>query len=395
MARIVLGSYMVRYPLGGMLSWVLQYIVGLQRLGHDVWFVERSHGPGACFDPSRGTMGDDCSYGTRVVGELLAGVGLERRWCFVDELGRYHGMARRAIEAVLDAADLLLDMGTHGGWLPQAAGCRLRVLIDGEPGFTQARLAARRAAGAELPRYDAWYTTGRNAGTAAWNGPDGGVAWQPLFHPVVVDDFPCVPPPPDAPFTTLLNWRSYAPVRDGERVLEHKDRSFAAFLDLPRRVGGGLELAICGKAPRDLLAANGWRLASGETVSRTVDSFHAYVLGSLAEFAVAKHGFVAARTGWFSDRGAAYLASGRPVVQQDTGFGAHLPCGEGLFAVADAAQAAAAIDAIRSDPRRHGRAAREIAREFLDAARVLGGMLAELGVEECAARGSIHSQEQS
>jgi hypothetical protein len=85
-------------------------------------------------------------------------------------------------------------------------------------------------------------------------------------------------------------------------------------------------------------------------------------------------------TGWFSDRASVYLASGRPVVQQDTGFGDHLPCGRGLFAVRDVEEAAAAIDTIEGDYERHSRWAREIAVEYLDSTKVIGEMLHGLGI---------------
>src|SRR5262245_56824427 len=141
MARIVLGSYMVRYPLGGNLSWALQCLVGLQRLGHDVYFVEKSGYSHSCFDPVRDIMSDDCSYGVAVVGDLLARFGLGGRWCYVDASSRYHGLGRAEVEDILRATDLFIDMGTHGSWLDEAATAKLRVLVEGEPGFTQMKMA--------------------------------------------------------------------------------------------------------------------------------------------------------------------------------------------------------------------------------------------------------------
>src|SRR4051794_11135725 len=129
MARIIVGSYMVRYPLGGMMSWALQYLLGFRQLGHDVWFVEKSGYPKACYDPVRDLMTDDASYGTGVIQELLGRFGLAEHWCYVDEAGTYHGTDRSAIEDVFRTADLFVDMGTHGAWLEEAAGSSLRVLV--------------------------------------------------------------------------------------------------------------------------------------------------------------------------------------------------------------------------------------------------------------------------
>src|SRR5262245_41430499 len=192
-----------------MMSWVLQYLVGFQRLGHDVYFVEKSGYPNACYDLPKDEMTDDCTYGAGVVNRLLARFGLSDRWCFVDANGRYHGMPRGQVESALRGADLFVDMGTHGAWLAEAAACRLRVLIDGEPGFTQMKMENRLAAGEELPRYDHYYTTGRNIGTAASTAPTAGRRWSPLFHSVVVDLYPPGPAPGGAPLHTVLHWQSH------------------------------------------------------------------------------------------------------------------------------------------------------------------------------------------
>src|SRR5688572_21705655 len=84
MARIALGTWMMRYPLGGNLSWSIQWLVGFQRLGHDVYLLEKSGYPNSCFDPEQGVMSDDCSYGINTVNALLSRFGLQDRWCFVD-----------------------------------------------------------------------------------------------------------------------------------------------------------------------------------------------------------------------------------------------------------------------------------------------------------------------
>lgn len=381
MARIVLGSYMVRYPLGGNLSWALQWLVGFQRLGHDVYFVEKSGYPSSCFDPLRNVMGDDCTYGVTVLHDLLGRFGLEGRWCFVDAAGGYHGLARGEIEAVFRSTDLFVDMGTHGSWLPEAATAKLRVLVEAEPGFTQMKMAHRLATGEALDEYDRHYSIGQNIGTSASTAPGAGRSWHPVFNPVVPDLFETTPAPADAPFTTVMNWRAHDTMRFDGRDFGQKDVEFARFVDLPARTAVPLELAVAGAdVPTDFLRATGWRLRSAHALTMSVDSFKGYVLASRGEFSVCKNVFVATRSGWFSDRSAAYLASARPVVMQDTGFSAHLPCGEGLFAVATVEEAAAALDEVAANYARHSRAAREIAQEHLAAVKVLTCFLDELGV---------------
>ena len=386
MARIAVNTYMVRYPLGGNLSWALQWIVGLQRLGHDVYVVEKSGYRDACFDLGRNIMTDDCRYGVSIVRPLLARFGLEDRWCYVDAGGRYHGLPRARIEALLGAADLFLDMGTHGvtregSWLEEAVHVKCRVLVGTEPGVTQIRMALKHDTGEPLPEYDVYYTTGLNIGTAESTAPTIGRHWRPIVDPVVIELFPCAPAPAAAPFTTVMNWQSMAPIVFDGVEYGQKDREFAKFIDLPARTRIQLELAAAGRSmPADQLCAAGWRLRNAHEVTSSVEGYLAYIAASQGEFAVCKHSCVAMNVGWFSDRGAAYLASGRPVVMQETGFSRHLPCGRGLYAVRTVEEAAAAIDEIAGDWERHARWAREVAREYLDARKVLGRMLEELAL---------------
>jgi len=380
-ARIVIGSYMIRYPLGGMVSWVLQYLVGFQRLGHDVWFVERADWPDACFDPVRGLMTDDPSAGITAVAPLLDCFGLRDHWCFVDRFGRSYGVPLSEMHDVLERTDLYIDMGVHGGWSEEAASAGRSVLIDGEPGFTQMKMVQREGTPAQLPPYDSYYSTGRNIGTPASSAPSAGKAWRPLFHPVVLDLFPATPVPEGAPITTVMNWQSYEPLVFEGTEYGHKAPEFERFLDLPGRCRSQLEAAVAGHAvPWDRLHAHGWRTRNAHDVTRSFDAFREYIQGSSAEFGVCKSGYVATHSGWFSDRSAAYLASGRPVVLQDTGFGDHLPTGRGLFAAATVDQAAAAIGEIEADPVRHSRWAREVAAECLEASVVLPRFLVEVGL---------------
>jgi hypothetical protein len=380
MARIVLGSYLVRYPLGGMMSWVLQYLVGFSQLGHEVYFVEKSGYPNACFDPLRKSMTDDCRFGTRTVNELLTLHGLGDRWCFVDQQNVYHGLPRPAIEDVVATADLFIDMGTHGSWREEASPAGLNVLLDGEPAFTQLKMEQKAARGQQSDDYNAYYTTGRNIGTSDSTAPTGGREWRHLFHPISTQLIEPTPLPDRGRYTTVMNWQSYEPVEFNGIRYCHKDVEFEKFINLPANVEVPLEVAVSGAVPRERLIAAGWRLRSAHEVTQTFVSFFDYIRASRGEFGVCKSGYVVSNSGWFSDRSAAYLAAGRPVVLQETGFSRHLPTGRGLFAVSNADEAAAALEHIEAAPSRHARWAREIAEEFLDTAVVLGKFLEELGI---------------
>jgi hypothetical protein len=385
MGRVVFGGWMVRYPLGGNLSWGLQWMLGAKRLGHDVYMVERASWENECYDPVRAAMTDDCRVGAASVDALLRRFGLGESWAFADLGGTYHGMSKARVRDLLASCDAFVDLGTHGAWLDELSGPVVRVLVDGEPGYTQMTMESRHG---DDPRegYDVFFTNGADVGSAHSSAPAAGKRWHGVFNPVVADLFDCVPAEPEAPFTTVMNWRAHERIEYDGTVYGQKDVEFAAFADLPRRVSASLELAAAGLGhsnggpSAEDLSAQGWGLVDPHTNAGSFDSFASYIRGSRGEFTVCKNVFVATSSGWFSDRSAAYLASGRPVVMQDTGFSRHLPCGDGLFAVSNADEAAAAIEEIDAHWAHHSRAAREIAEEHLDASRVLPAFFDEIGV---------------
>jgi hypothetical protein len=157
---------------------------------------------------------------------------------------------------------------------------------------------------------------------------------------------------------------------------------FARFLDLPRLVAPTvLEIAVnAGKTrrtPRALLGHRGWVVVDPEDVCPDLDSYRRYIPSSKAEWSVAKNGYVVGQPGWFSCRSACYLAAGKPVVVQDTGFRPTLPVGEGLFAFTTLEEAIAAIKEVEAHYERHATAARALAETYFDSAHVLTRLLDE------------------
>ena len=225
------------------------------------------------------------------------------------------------------------------------------------------------------------FSFGENLG-----GPDCGVpverlTWLPTRQPVVLDLWDPVAGAGHA-YTTVATWRNRNDVvYAGETYTWSKDLEFAKVLDLARCRPGPFELATSVDADiAARLRAHGWRLADALTVSRDAERYRAYIRGSRGEFTVAKDQNVRLRSGWFSDRSACYLAAGRPVITQDTGFGNVLPTGKGLFAFRDLDDVLAAMDAIETDDEGNRRAAREIAAEYFDAERVVGSLLERAGL---------------
>ena len=382
MSLVILGSYMVRYPLGGVLSSSLQWLVGFQRLGHDVYLVEKAGWENSCYDPIRNVSSNDCTYGAQVVQELLSRFNLEHNWCFVDSSGNYHGLSKGPVQELFRSADVFIDRGTHGAWLEEASASRCRIFIDGEPAFRQMSMQSIEDSGGRNPEYNYYFTTGRNIGTDRSSAPTAGKSWLPLFHPVMVDLFPLAPPSASAPFSTVMNWQSHAPVVFNGVSYGHKDVEFERFMQLPRHTSIPLEVAVSGKkTPFETLRQSGWLVRDAHEVTISFDSYLEYARQARGEFSICKHGYVTTNCGWFSDRSAAYLASGRPVIMQDTGFGDHLPVGEGLLAFKTVEEAVHALATVSGNLDRHSRAAREVALEYLDAPQVLKGLLTSIGIQ--------------
>ena len=381
MATILLSSYVVRYPVGGVLSSNLQLLSGFRRLGHDVVLVEKAGYEESCFDPVERVTSDDCSYGIRTVDRLLARHGLAGRWCYVDAAGTYHGLGRDEVERLFDRADLFIDRGAHHTWDDEATEVPLRVLLDPDPGHRQLGMERLLRRGADDPPYDAYFTYGHNVGTPQSAAPSAGCEWRHVFHPVDTRLYRRRPMPSTGAFTTVMNWRSLPSAALDGRSYGMKDVEFAKFESLPSLVDVPLEVAVEGRdVPAARLEAQGWRLTPALEATRSLESFSAYIAASLGEFSVVKEVYAALNVGGFSDRSAAYLAHGRPVVVQDNGLAAHLPVGEGLFEVADVEEAADAITRILREPERHAAAARRLAERHLDTSVVLGRFLSELGI---------------
>jgi hypothetical protein len=251
---------------------------------------------------------------------------------------------------------------------------RRLVYIDSDPVFTQVKLAkGQQDFMALVDAHDVHFSFGERLGPPL---PSTGHRWLPTRQPVLLDEWKSAAAP-TRPFTTVMNWSSYNVVEFHGSRYGQKDIEFMKFVDLPERVRPArLEIAMnaAGKnanAPLGLLRRKGWSFVSPDEVAGSLDDYRTFIQSSKAEWSVAKNGYVQGRAGWFSCRSACYLAAGRPVVVQDTGFGAVLPTGEGLLAFQTLEQAVAAIRAVEADTARHSRAAREIAERYFAADRVL------------------------
>ncbi len=380
MARIIINGTMIRTPRGGLNLWHLAWLAGFKKLGHDVYFVERSSWENDCYNVAKRIMTNDCSYGIAVVNQLLSGHGLSENWCFIDHYGEYHGLSKNTINEVFDSADLYIDL-EWGEWIDESAKTTKRVFVDGEPGWFQIKLQRDIDNGKALPQYHYYSTDGGLIGTSHCNVPVGDIKWNHHLPPVLLDEVKLMEINSDAAFTTIMNWQSNKPFEYNGKVYGQKNIEFEKFIGLPALVNETMEVAISGsETPRDRIIGNGWSLKNADEISISSDSYLDYIANSKGEFSVAKNSFVQTNCGWFGDRAGYYLGSGRPVVLQDTGFSRLLPCGKGLIAVQTKEEAAEAIQMISSDYAMHSKAARDIAFEFLHTDKVLSKFLKNLGM---------------
>jgi hypothetical protein len=366
--KILCSGHLVRHPVGGHSWHHLQYLLGLQRLGHDLTFFEHYGWRNSCYDPAQNVMTADPSYGIAYLKGLLRPHGLEERWCYLAEDGQAYGMARERLRRICSECDVYLNL-SNINWIDELEECRRRVLVDTDPVLTQ---TGTFGLGGPFSRYDALFTYGENVHQPGCEMPTGGAKWLPTRQPVVLDLWPVEAPDPTAPFTTVMNWKGYQDIEHGGRVYGQKDRQFEGYYALPHRVGENMQLAV--RAPQtatERLVAGGWHLTDPLEVTRDPWTYQRYIQRSRAEFSVASHAYVATRCGWFSDRTTAYLASGRPAVIQDTGFSDWLPSGSGVMAFNTPEEAARAIREVNTRYAFHCREARQVAECYFDARRVL------------------------
>jgi hypothetical protein len=392
--RIVVTGLIAQYPLGGVTWFHIQYLLGLARLGHDVYYLEDSgQWP---YNPLEDGLIKDPSYNADYLAGVMSRFGLEDKWAYRLAFGlegnweyrlpsesQWFGLTDAERKKVLRSADLLINVS---GTLERPQDYRQiprLVYIDTDPVFTQIKLAHNQDDLQTLVgAHDVHFSYGECIGSEyLHNVPATGHTWIPTRPPVVLSEWD-----PSAAYretyTTVMNWTSHDSVTYNDQTYGQKDVEFMHFIELPGMVAPTqIELAIgSGKTertPYELLTHKGWHLVDPARVCPDVDSFRTYTESSKGEWSVAKNGYVLGQSGWFSERSARYLAAGRPVMLQDTGYSSVLPTGEGLLAFTTLEEAADAIHKVEAHYDRHAKAAREIAEAYFDATGVLTSLIEE------------------
>jgi hypothetical protein len=380
--RILVLGYMIRGPWGGMVWHHLQYLLGLSQLGHEVYFLEDSDDYPSCYTPWSAEGSTDPTYGIEFLRTMLVRVGLEEGWAYFDAHRTvWHGPLTPRIHEIIGSCDLLLNLSGVNPLRPWLQGIPVRALIDTDPVFVQVRHLTKAADRQQALLHNRFFSYGECFGHPCCGIPDDGFPWRPTRQPITMDVWNSNVPPSFQKFTTVMQWKSYPPVEYQGKRYGMKSESFAPFLGLPLRCSCPLEMAVKGIGDQEsTLREHGWAVIDPVQVTADPSAYQDYILGSLGEFSVAKHGYVASRSGWFSERSAAYLASGRPVVVQNTGFTEWLPSGRGVIAFDNLDEAVEGIEEVAGNFEFHSRAAREITHEYFRHEKVLGKLL-----EDCFA----------
>jgi hypothetical protein len=376
------------YPFGGVFWDYLQWALGFARLGHDVLYIEDTGR--WVYDPATTTFVESGGRNAAMLAEALKTLDppLAQRWFYRDVTGQTYGWSWDDVVQFCRTADLFVHISASCWMRDEYFAARRVVFVDSDPMYTQESVggylagtldAGHRERIDTLLRHDVFFTFAENIGAVDCQVPTALVDWIPIRQPIVLDRFE----PDSVPvaerrhiLTTVGSWEpSEAGTVVGGTTYVGKSREFSRFLDLPGRSRLPIELALSGRVPTDQLRALGWTLVDPYPISRDPWVYRKYLSTSLGEWSVAKHAYVASRSGWFSCRSACYLALGVPVVVQDTGFGRAIPVGRGVLPFGTMEEAVDAIEQLAADPAGHAQAASAIAREYFDSDRVLNRLI--------------------
>ena len=388
--KIAVLGFMANCPIAGVIWQHIHYIVGLQRLGHDVYYIEdTSRIP---YDPVQQTPTEDYSYAAGILAKLAGEFGFEGKWAFSPRYktpAETAGLSRSFLNSLYAEADALLNIcGSHELNDDLLRSERI-IYVESDPAVEQIKVDLGARATAEfLARHCARFTFGENVGRDEFPVPLHGLEWLPTRQPVVTD-FWRPPagalPPSGSRFTSIANlatggkkdiaWR-------GETYLWSKLPEFEKYRSAPRRAGEPFTLATSFKdrALGETFLEEGWTVVPPDEISVDYHAYVEFVRASKGEFTVAKDQYVRLCTGWFSDRSACYLAAGRPVITQETGFSRLYGGTAGLFGFSTMEEVVDAVCQINADYPAHSRAASDIARDYFEAETVVGSLLRRAGI---------------
>ena len=372
--RIVVLGYIVRSPLGGLVWHHLQYVLGLKQMGHDVLFMEDSDDFAGCYNPQANEVTTNPMYGLRFIDDIFNRFDLASGWTYFDaHTGKWYGLGEQKVLAFCDSADLLINVSAVNPLRDWCLKIPKRIFIDTDPAFTQVKNLTDDKAMSLAKAHTHFYSFAENIGKPFCTIPDDGFNWQPTRQPVFLPAWKIDAANKSAKWTTIMQWDSYKEQLYNGARYGMKSLSFGEFIKVPGLIPGEqFELAIgSATAPKIELENYGWHIISSLIVTQTAAAYQEYISLSKAEWSVAKHGYVATKSGWFSERSTCYLATGKPVLVQDTGFTENIQTGKGIFTFSSIEDIVENVNRIITDYDIHCVNARKMIGEYFDAEKVL------------------------
>lgn len=367
---IIFSGTIGRSGLGGQAWATLQYLLGLRALGHEVVYLEDCGDTTFVWDWEKAEWNYGLDYPAAYVHACLAPFGFGEQWIYRTNAGS-RGMPLERFRDICARADLLVMRAVPlWVWRPEYDLPRRRAFIDVDPGFTQISIAnGDQGIAAGIARCERRFTVGQRLGASDCPVPLDGGPWLKTLPPVFLPEWP-VPDIAATHFTSIMRWQGFRDASHGGKSFGQRDKEFPKFMDLPSLTSQKFRLALMGTKTEELLQ-HGWEVAPGEVISRTPETYRRFIQQSRAEFGVPKHGYVETHGGWFSDRSVCYLASGRPVMVEDTGLTDWLPIGNGLMIFHDLDSAREAVEKINADYVHHRHAAWTLAKNYFATEHVL------------------------
>jgi hypothetical protein len=386
--KIVVGGFIGLFPTGGATWDYIQYPLGLKWMGHDVYYIEDT-----MLYPvyqSGGDSWDDCSGGVEYLKKAMEKVDMGDRWAYRDvATGKLYGMTEAKLKEVCESADVLINVSSALFMRDEYLQIPVKILVDTDPMFTQYqyhdKLAqggkAAEAATAYMKSHDLFFTFGLNIGQPDCRIPQFDFEWHTTKKPICLKEWDQSLNGSKFGFTTIMNWTERPDFVFENESWGQKNKEFKKFYELPVLSGQKFEIII--NRPKDEATAKsmeylrscGWDILNADEHISDKEEYQNFVQSSFAEFSITKETYIKSNSGWFSGRSAVYLASGRPVVTQDTMWSKYIPSGHGVIAINDLQSAVEAIEEVTGNYEHHSKVAKEIAKEYFDSYKVLGDIL--------------------
>jgi hypothetical protein len=387
--RIVVGGFIGLFPTGGATWDYIQYPLGLKLMGHDVYYIEDT-----MLYPvyqNSGESWDDCSFGVEYLRKAMEKVGLQNNWAYRDVAsGKLYGMSEAEFKNICDTADMFINVSSSVFMREEYAQIPVKILVDTDPMFTQFQYheamekggAAAEATRSYMKSHDLYFTFGLNIGHPDCRIPQFDFKWHTTKKPICIDYWnQHVAGKNLFGFTSIMNWTERPDFMYENESWGQKNKEFKKFYELPARSGEKFEIIInrpkdeATKKSMEYLTQCGWHILSPDDLISDKENYQSFVQSSMAEFSITKETYIKSNSGWFSGRSAVYLASGKPVITQDTKWSRYIPSGNGVLAIHDLESAVEAVKEVSSNYKYHSNAAAEIAKEYFDSSKVLGDIL--------------------